>query len=192
MFNAVAAASVMVFLPLPRLHALVSLILFHNIFSVPFAVGEIALQQIALWSSLDACAQKCALSVSSSCSSSLQCPATDPNSCLCNLGPLTQLGDLAHQCASTSCTNSSSSIGGPERAGLALTAYCSDNAHLRSVPTAATTTTAPTDNATTITDPTATETASAAPAPTTTVATVTSATGVESTREWWFLVFLNE
>jgi hypothetical protein len=96
-----------------------------------FAAGEISLQQIPIWTEIDACAQSCALSASGYFSSSLQCPGTDPDSCLCTLGPTTQLAGLAHVCASKSCTSFLSYSADPERARAALTTYCEVNAAQR-------------------------------------------------------------
>jgi len=109
---------------------LLRIFIFIFIFGLSFVGGEVALEQILFWTTIDACARSCASSVSSFFSSSLGCPSTDPNSCLCSGGPLTYLGGRAHQCASTSCTAFASYSEDPERARVALTIYCSVNGYV--------------------------------------------------------------
>jgi hypothetical protein len=110
------------------------LFLYSTIF-IAFGAGEISLQQIPIWTEIDACAQSCALSASSYFSSSLQCPGADPDSCLCTLGPTTSLAGLAHVCASKSCTSFPSYNADPERTRAALSIYCEANAVPRSAAT---------------------------------------------------------
>ena len=105
-----------------RYSAISFIFMFSILPTVPGA--DVPLTEIAIWSSLDSCAQSCAISASNAFSIKNACPDTDPASCICNVAPaVSNVAGKAHVCASNSCKPTND----PPRARLALTSYCLSN-----------------------------------------------------------------